>query len=249
MIMYGNMMALILVLLGGPIGVISFRLAIGVSGAPRLLAGILSILIDDDSEKLARSCGGLGDMLDIAKRSLSFRKLRMRIFAYAVVREMSHPMIWILTPILLAAGVPLFIVSMAWAIDSVMRTIGNKLAEIHAPHLSPFMVVLIPVIGLSAAFLLLAVNISLFTIWIYSLAGLSCGWTGAALIPLVQAETPPEVQTTVISVAKTIANLLYVPMVWLTGIMADIGLGVACGFTVAVFLPLAIPILITLKRE
>lgn len=97
---------LTLVWLGGPIGAISLRLAIALSGIPYIIGGIASLLVADDSKKLVTDKSPLSDMLRIVVSSFRNRPLRLRIFVYAVGREMTHCIIWVFTPLLLMAGVP-----------------------------------------------------------------------------------------------------------------------------------------------
>ena len=86
---------LVLVWLGGPIGAISLRLAIALSGVPHIIGGIASLLVADDSQKLITDKSPLGDMLRIVVSSFRNHPLCLRIFAYAVGREMTHCIIWV----------------------------------------------------------------------------------------------------------------------------------------------------------
>ena len=102
-------------LLGGPIGAIDFRLAIALSGVGPFLGGLASLFIKDDSERLEPSKSPIEDMTKIVIKTFRDKELRKRIFAYAIGREMTHGIIWVYTPMLLLADVPLELVSIGWA--------------------------------------------------------------------------------------------------------------------------------------
>lgn len=239
---------LILVLMGGPIGAIDFRLAVGISGAPYLLGSIAAIFIHDDSEKLNSSTSPILDVTRILKTCFIYAKLRWRILAYAVGREMTHGIIWVLTPMLMLAGVPLKIVSLAWALDSTMRLIGARLALRFAVRLKDWQTLGVAAALMSLSMGVLSVNISLWTIGFYGLMGIVCGWTGATLMPLVQESTPPSEQTTVISLAKVVSQILYIPSALVIGWAADCSLRFAPLATLLCFLPLSLIIISKLKR-
>lgn len=63
---------LFLLVLGGPIGAIDLRLAIALSSVPKFIGGIISIFIDDDSEKLVPvHKNPMRDMARVMKTALS----------------------------------------------------------------------------------------------------------------------------------------------------------------------------------
>ncbi len=245
-----HLCSLVLILLGGPLGAINFRLAIAASSIPYFIGGIASLLVRDDSAKLCPTHGNpIRDMLRIICSALSKPRLRWRLFAYAVGREMTHGIIWVLTPMLLLAGVPLTIISVAWAIDSVARIVGSRLALRYATRLRGDRVFAIPLLLMTASMLVLSFKLNLWTIGIYLLMGVVCGWTGATLMPLVQEETPPDEQTTVVSLAKVMGQILYVPASLAIGWAADFAVRYAAFMTVVIFLPLGLIILRHLQRE
>lgn len=241
---------LALVLLGGPLGAINFRLAIGLSGLPSLIGGIASLFISDDSERLRPThANPAQDMLRIVRSAFRQSCLRWRLFAYAAGREMTHGIIWVLTPMLLLAGVPLAVVSVAWAIDSLARIIGARLALRYAPRLRASQVFAVPLLLMVVSMSVLAIQINLWTIGFYFLMGIVCGWTGATLLPLVQEETPPAEQTTIISLAKVMGQALYIPVSMIVGWAADFQLRYAALATLLIFLPLGVIVLRHLQRE
>lgn len=230
---------LILVTLGGPIGAISFRVAITLSGVPYLVAGVVSLLIVDDSQKLAPTQSSLQDMRRIVTESWRKRPLRVRILAYAIGREMTHAVIWVFTPMLIYVGVPLQIVSLAWAFNSVACLLGSNLAKRFAPKLPDWQILAWPLALMALSMGILSWRLNLTTIGLYGLMGIVQGWTGATLMPLVQQYAAEAEQTTVISLAHVIGSVaVYTPAVGLVGRMADYNLRYAPLCTLLIFLPI-----------
>ncbi len=245
-----NFCALGLVMLGGPLGVIDFRLAIALSGVPSFLGGVASIFVVDDSTKLKQIAENpLKDMCGIVKLAFTKPSLRNRLFVYAIGREMTHSVIWVLTPMLLSVGVPLIIVSLVWVIDCLMRIIGTQLALRYAGGMSASRIFGTPLLLMTVSMSILTIRLNIWTIGFYLLMGITCGWTGATLMPLVQEETPPDKQTTVASLAKVMGQMLYIPVALLTGWAADFHLRYATLVTLVVFVPLGLVVLGRIKRE
>ncbi len=240
---------LILVWLGGPIGAISFRLAILLSGIPYLIGGIASCFITDNSEKLITRSNPLYDMLQIVQSSFTNRPLRLRIFAFAIGREMTHVIIWVFTPMMLAAGVPLVLVSVGWALNAITCLIGSRIAAKYLLKFKEWQIFAIPLGIMVISMSLLGWRLNIFTIGVYLLMGIVQGWTGATLMPLVQRYASADRQTSVISLAQTVARLVYIPATWLVGWAADIRLQFAPLATVCIFLPFGLMILYGLRKE
>lgn len=229
----------ITVLLGGPIGAISFRLTIALSGVPYLIGGIASCFIVDDSPRLEPVYQNpFKDMGRIIKTTIKNRPLSLRILAYASGREMTHAIIWVFTPMLLYAGVPLKIVSVAWVINSVSCLIGARLARKYAAKLPDYQKVALPVVVMGISMLILSVKINLFTIGFYWLTGIVQGWTGAVHMLLVQEHVSDQEQTAVVSLAHVFGQIIYTPITLITGICADISLRLVPFITLVIFIPL-----------
>ncbi len=237
---------LVLMILGGPIGAISLRLAIALSAVNHFIGGVISIFIDDDSEKLKPTHRNpLKDMLHITKTTAKNPMLRRRIVAYAVAREMTHGIIWIVTPLFLKAGVPMSIVSFAWAGNSLMAILGARLASKFGKNLSDPVALAIPLALMTISMTIMALNLNIVTVWLYGLMGVTQGWTAATMTPMVQRHAKPSEQTSVLSITKMLAQLLYIPAVWVIGLAADVGLTFGLLATLAIFLPLG---LISIKK-
>ncbi len=247
---YKQFCNLVLLILGGPIGAISLRLAIALSAVNYLLGGVISIFIKDDSEKLCpRHKNPLKDIGEIAKTAMKDRPLRTRIFAFAIGREMTHGIIWIATPLFLKAGIPMSIVSFAWAFNALMCILGAKIAEKYGKNLSDVRIMVVPVALMSISMLIMGLHLNIITVWLYGAMGITQGWTAATLTPMVQKHAKPSEQTSILSITKTLAQLLYIPVVWAIGYVADFKLEYGLFATLVIFLPLGLIIIKKLKQD
>lgn len=245
---YKNLCTLFLLILGGPIGAISLRLAIALSSVNYFIGGILSLFIKDDSEKLRpQHKNPLKDMLAIAKTALKTKPLRWRIFAYAIGRELTHGIIWIATPLFLQAGVPLELVSFTWAFNSLMALLGAYLAGKFSHKLTDSQIMIVPILLMTISMGIMGIHLNIVTVWLYGLMGITQGWTGSTIIPMIQKHANPSEQTSVLSLTKVLAQLLYIPVVWIIGVAADIHLEYGLFVTLIIFLPLGLIIIKKLK--
>ena len=236
--------------LGGPIGAIDFRLAIVLSGVPFLIGGIISLFIVDDSEKLIpQHKNPLKDMGRVVNDAVKNPALRWRLFAYAVSQKYTNVMVWVFTPLMLLVKVPLELVAIGWVLNYCTGALGSLLAKKIAPRLKDWQNFLLPILFASVSFGALSIHLSIWTIWLYGLTGLCWGYSSAALMPMILEKSKPSEHTSVISLAKVVGQLLYIPTVWLVGIAADIKLEYSMLATLLIFIPLAVPILVKLRRE
>jgi len=241
---------LVVTLLGGPIGAIDFRLAIALSAVVFFAGAIAALFIKDDSENMIPQHNNpLKDMLRVVKDAIKNPALRLRIFAFAVAREMTHGIIWVFTPLLLLAGVPLAVVSVGWAVNAVAGFVGSKIAQRYVNRLREWQIFAVPILLVTVSLGVMSIHFSIATVWLYLLMGVTQGWTSATMLPLVQRHIKPSEQTSVISVAKVIAQFLYIPAVWLIGFAADIKTEYSMLATLIIFVPLSLPILFKLRRE
>ena len=179
-------------------------------------------------------------MLKIATIAIKTPPLRHRIFAYAIAREMTHGIIWVITPLFLKAGVPISIVSLAWVGNAVMSMLGARLAGKYGNNLSDAATLAVPLALMTTSMMIMALHLSIVTVWFYALMGITQGWTASTMMPIVQRHTKKTEQTSILSLAKTISQLLYIPAVWVIGYVADIELTYGLLATVAIFLPLGV---------
>lgn len=241
--------SLVLIILGGPIGAISFRLAIGLSAVPYLIGAVFSFFIEDDSEKLSAESTPVREIVGLVKRNIRNAPLRLRIFSYAIARECTHGIIWVFTPLMLAVGVPLSIVSMGWAANYVVAFLGTKLAKRYVSRAKDWQLFIVPIVLVCSASLIMFVNLNIITVWLYLLFGLAQGWTSATMMPLVKEHVKPAEQSSIESLARVIAQFVYIGSVWLINYAADFDPRYALITTAAIFAPLAIPIAIKLRKE
>ena len=246
---YRQISTLILMLLGGPIGAISFRLAIASSSITYFTGAFVSLLIVDDSERLKPANNPLLQMKNIASRSLHNRKLRVRIIAFAISREITHGIIWVFTPMMLQVGVPLAVVSVGWAISYIVAYIGARLARHIALKMNDLQVFAIPLVLVSLASVIMYVRLNIFTLFFYACYGLAQGWTSATMMSIVKKHVEASEQSSVESLTRVVSQLLYIVAIWAIQRAAGIELRYALLATIAIFIPLAIPVAIKLHNE
>lgn len=241
---------LFLIILGGPIGAIDLRLAVALSAVNHFIGGIVSIFIKDDSVKLKPTHKNpLKDVSGIAKTAFATPMLRRRILAFAIAREMTHGIIWIATPLFLEAGIPKSLVSFMWAGNALMAILGAYLASKYGKRLSDPTLLAIPITLMTVSTLIMGLNLSITTIWFYGLMGAAQGWTAATMPPMVQHYVKASEQTSMLSLAQMLSQLLYIPTVLIIGYVADIKLTYGVFATTAIFLPLGLISIKTLAKS
>ena len=97
--------------------------------------------------------------------------------------------------------------------------------------------------------IVMGASLNIITVWLYGLMGVVRGWSASTLRPMIQKYTKPSEQTSVLSLTQVISELIYIPIVWLVGFMADIKLEYGLLVTVAVFLPAGLLIIKKLKQS
>ena len=231
-------------IIGGFIGAQDPRLAIGISAAPYFIGSLLSFFIKEQGERLvSQHKNPLRDMVRVTRESVGTDPhLRWLILGYGVGREITHVMIWALTPLLLFAGVPLGIVALGWVLNSVSVALGARIAGWFGENLREWQKFTIPTIAVLLGLGVMSLHLSLGTIGLYTLLGLAQGWTAALLLPMVQNKAPEGNQATVISIAKSASQLLYIPLVWVVGLAGNIDIRLTMVATIIIFTPMIIVI-------
>lgn len=232
---------------GGAIGANDPRLAIAVSAVPYVIGSVLSFFLREAGERLvSEHRNPVHDMIRVARGSVGHDlRLRWLIIAFGVGREITHVMIWALTPILLVAGIPPVVVGVGWVLNSIMVAIGARLAHRFAEPLCDWQRFAVPMAAVLIGLTLMSVHLSVGTVWLYALLGLAQGWTAATLLPLVQAEAPECYQASIVSIAKSVSQLIYVPFVWLVGLAGNFDIRFTMMATILLFAPM---IVITMRR-
>ena len=244
----------IALIIGGFIGAQDPRLAIGISAAPYVIGSLLSFFIKEQGERLvSQHKNPLRDMVRVTRESVGTDPhLRWLILGYGVGREITHVMIWALTPLLLFAGVSLGIVAIGWVLNSLSVALGARIAGWFGENLRDWQKFTIPTIAVLLGLSVMSLHLSLGTIWLYTLLGLAQGWTAALLLPMVQNKAPESNQATVVSIAKSASQLLYIPLVWVVGLAGNIDIRLTMVTTIIIFTPMIIVIarrLYTLERR
>lgn len=160
-------------LIGGFLAKYSLRLTVGMSFVPYVTGGILAFFINDYAKKIYKQHSNiLQDMCLNFKEIIKDRKTRLYLLAYIVGKEITHPHIWIFTPLMLMVGTPIEIVSLGWIFSEVFKIIGAKVAEkiLNIKTSIKFsMIVSITFFWMS----ILVINTNIFTIWVFVLNGLN----------------------------------------------------------------------------
>lgn len=231
---------IIALLIGGFVGSYEPRYAMLLAVVPYAAGAVLSLFLKEAGERLvSKHRNPIRDMVWITTDSIGRNpRLRWLIIAYAVGREITHPMIWVLTPLLVLAGVPLQIVAVGWVLNSLAVALGSRLAGKFAARLKEWQRFLLPMSAVLIAMAVLSIHVSLATIWLYALMGLAQGWMAAVGLPMIQVHTAHDRQATVISVAASASQLLYIPLVWIINAAGVIDIRLTMVATIVIFVPL-----------
>lgn len=235
-------------LIGGIIAKYNLRATIAISFVPYCIGGIIAFFIKDFAKKIPQKHKNiLKDMYLNLKEILSNKKERIYVSAYMVGKEITHPQIWIFTPLLIAVGVPIEIVSIGWIFSEVFKILGAKLAEkiVNVKTSIKFLV------AVSLMFLWMStivIKLNIYTVWIFLLNGLVAGMMTGSLITPIQENAKEEYQTSVMSIASTGARLLYIPIVYIINYLGNIKLEYSLIGMIIIFLPISIIIYKEIKN-
>ena len=227
-------------LIGGFVSKYSLRITIAMSFIPYFVGGIIALFIKDYAKKAEMKHNNmLKDMFTNTKEILKNKNTCAYTLAYVVGREMTHPHIWIFTPLLIMVGVPIEIVSIGWILSEIFKIIGAKIAE-KITHVRTSTKI-ISAIGITALWMsILIINTNIFTVWVFLLNGLVCGLISASLTTPLQESVKEEYQTSVISIASTGARLFYIPLVYIINYLGNIKLQLALIGMIVIFVPIGL---------
>lgn len=233
------------VLLGGLVGAWSLRGAVLLSALPYLVGAVLALGIADTGERHNRVRSSMSDVW----RAISRPRLAWSIAAAAIASEITHAIIWVFSPLMLLAGAPVWLLGLGWAVNYAFMSLGSYIAgqrwAIAWPDWLTF--VLPALLGL-AAMVVLAVDVNLVLIWLYATFGLIRGWYSAVVAPIVQHRTPDDMQATVFSVAASLRQLLYVPLVLVINAAGNTTPQWSMAANAAIFAPLVVVVAVKLKK-
>lgn len=238
---------IVALLIGGVVDAVNPRLAIALAAVPYAVGCVLSLFLREEGVRLvAKHRNPLRDMVRVVQESVGPDPyLRWLILAYSIGREITHVMIWALTPLLLIAGVPAPVVAVGWVLNSLSVAAGAHIANRWGLTMRAWQKLALPVTLVLFELLVMSCYLSLTTIWLYACLGLGQGWTAAVLLPLIQEQTDDCNQATIISIAKSASQLLYIPLVWIIGLAGSADIRLTMLATIVIFSPLA---LIAAKR-
>ncbi len=238
----------IVMLIGGFISKYSLRLTIIMSFFPYIIGGIVAFFIKDYADKSERKHKNvLEDMIISTKEIMKTKETKTYILAYIVGKELTHPHIWIFTPLLIMVGVPIEIVSIGWILSEIFKIIGAKIAE-KICNIKTSVKFAMSVVITFLWMLVLIINTNIFTVWIFVLNGLICGVSLANLITPLQETVKEEYQTSVISIASTGARLFYIPLVYIINYLGNIKPQLALVGMIVIFTPISLYIYNELKK-
>jgi len=237
---YRHFSTFIVMVIGGFIAKYSLRLTIAMSFLPYMIGGILAFFIKDYAKKAeSKHKNVLKDMFFTTKEIMKDKKTRTYVLTYVVGKEMTHPHIWVFTPLMILVGVPIEIVSIGWVLTEIFKIIGSKLAEkiINIKFSVKFaMSALITFLWMAT----LIINTNIFTVWVFVLNGLVLGILSANMSNHLQESVKEEYQTSVVSIASTGARLFYIPLVYFINYLGNIKLQLAFVGMLIVFIPMTL---------
>lgn len=238
----------IVMLIGGFISKYSLRLSVGISFLPYFFGGVVAFFIKDYAKKTDKKHKNiLKDMYINVKEITKNKNTKTYLLAYIIGKEITHPHIWIFTPLMIMVGVPIEIVSLGWIFTEIFKIIGAKIAEkiVNIKTSIKFaMLVGITILWMSV----LIINTNIFTIWVFVLNGLVQGLVSGSLVTPLQENAKEENQTSVISIASTGARLLYIPLVYVINYLGNIKPQLALVGMITIFIPISLYAYIKLSK-
>ena len=213
---------------GGFVATYNMRATFVISGVIFIVGAILSLLVTEIGERRKTEKHPIRDMADITYYSLhKDRSLKWRIVAFAIAQNATHTVVWLFTPMLIAAGFAVSSLGVVWATTLIVASLGSLLAHRYAERLNTRQRVALPLLVVVCSYFILGSGVSAITIGFSWLFALSRGWYIATLHPMVQDHTPADIQATVISVASLARRFVYIPLVMLVNLLASYSLELA----------------------
>jgi hypothetical protein len=194
----------------------SIRSSILAVAVPFLTAAVLASMIKDIGERIvARHANHFKDMAENFRHVIKSAEVKWMIYAYAIGYEVTHPIVWALTPLLTANGFPVWLVGIGWILWYGLAPVGTWFAK-KTSHWKTSSQAVVPFTAVLLASLPAIIATSRATVLFFSLTGVSFGIVNVYIMPKLQARTDEKYQTTVVSIASTAARLIYIPAVVIT---------------------------------
>ncbi len=216
------------------------RWAIFAVAVPFLAAAILASMVKDIGEKItAAHKNHLKDMLENLKYLMKNAEIRWLVYAYAIGFEVTHPIIWGLTPLLVMVGVPVWLVGTGWLLWYGVAPLGALFAR-KTVHWNASTQIFVPIAIITLFSLPVIVAPNLATIWLFPLSGIAFGIVNIYIMPKIQQKTQEKYQTTIVSIASSAARLIYIPIVLITNYFGNAKPQYILLATVLIFAPLTL---------
>ncbi len=233
--------------IGGVVGAYSPRVAIAMSMATGLIGVILSSYITEAGERRVRrgstlhgtAIYALRDIASITRYTLyGHRPLAWRVFASALANNTTHALIWVLTPLMIMAGVPAAIIGVGWMLTLFGVWCGSQAAQLAPERLQDHHRYAVGAVMFVITALVLTLSVNIVTIWLYAGFGFARGWFSSIMSPIILRHAPSDTHSTVSSLTGTLANALYIPLVWGLGTLGDISPQLSVSASLILFAPL-----------
>jgi Major Facilitator Superfamily. len=226
----------------------SLRLTIGMSFIPCAIGGVLALFINNYGKKIkVLYRNPLKDMGYNIKEIMKSKKIKWYVVAFMLTKEITHPVIWVFTPLMILVGVPAHIVGIGWIFNYIFATIGTHIAG-KTTHFKFSTKFALPVIACLSWMTILVIDLNIVTVWLFALNGLAYGMSSGSIMSSIQLEVKDEFQTIIVSIGSTIARLFYIPLVYFLNLIANDKPQMAVLGNLIVFLPLTLIIYIKLKK-
>ena len=231
---------LVVTIIGGFMAKYSLRLTIGIAFVPYFIGGLIGFRIHDyGNKKKAILKNPVKDMISTFKEIMKNEDTRVLIVSYILAKEITHPQIWVMTPLLIMVGVPIEIVSIGWALSFLSQIVGSVIS-IKMVRYKTSNKFAIPISIEIIWMLILAVKTNIFTIWLFALNGFVHGLIEGNMATSVQETAKNEIQTSLMSIASTGARLIYIPLVYIINYLGNIKLQLALLGVCCLFLPMCL---------
>ncbi len=207
-------------LLGGLLGSINLRAPFWADVAVFATCVALSLCVHDYSPRLDAQVR-LRSLMHHAL--IANKRLSVRIVALAPIRESTHATTWLMTPVMIASGLPVWSLGAGWVLSTLARAPGAKLASNMRDHAIARRLVMPIGLGCGGMALCSSMHLVFVLVGVVLLGG-AAGFSAAIIEPILAEACDASIQTTVSSIADTVRSLLYIPTVILiNGVASDHG--------------------------
>lgn len=236
---------------GGFLGFFSPRLVIALTAVPFFIGALLGVLLCED--RRVREPDAKHPLRDI-RSVVSYcfhghNELAATILARTVLGTSTHTLVWVTTPILLLAGVPVWLVGVGWAINNIGASLGALMASKWGIRLGTSQAFVFPMFALVASCTILGLFPNVATAMLFAVFGAIKGW-GIAIMPArVQQLAPERMKSSVNSVSTTLSRIVYIPLVYVIGLAGKTVPSHALLLNAAIFTVLGVSVLPKLRRH